>query len=67
LGNWESIKKLRNKTLGSLTESKPFLIEDDEPFGEKTAGLTADLYQQMEDGEILDAKIRNNLKDLGHG
>ena len=48
MGNWESIKKLRNRALGLFSESKPFLIEDDEPFGEKTVRLTADLYQKMD-------------------
>ena len=43
-------------------------IEDDGiPFEEKMAELSADLYEQMTEGEELDAAIRQNLETLGYG
>ena len=43
-------------------------IEDDGiPFETKMADLSKTLYQQMEDGEKLDAVIRKNLGVLGYG
>jgi type I restriction enzyme M protein len=43
----------------------PDLEEDDEPFEEKMARLTKELYQQMEEGQKFNTEIRKNLKDLG--
>jgi len=43
-------------------------IEDDGiPFEEKMAELSAELYEQMAEGEELDAVIRHNLEVLGYG
>jgi len=43
-------------------------IEDDgTPFEEKMAALSAELYEQMAEGEQLDAAIRKNLEALGYG
>ncbi len=37
------------------------------PFGEKMKELSAQLYQQMEESNILDTTILHNLEVLGHG
>ncbi len=43
-------------------------IEDDGvPFEERMAALSAELYEQMAEGEKLDAAIRKNLETLGYG
>ena len=43
-------------------------IEDDGvPFEEKMAELSAELYEQMNEAEGLDAAIRQNLEVLGYG
>ncbi|RMF57159.1 MAG: SAM-dependent DNA methyltransferase [Calditrichaeota bacterium] len=43
-------------------------VEDDgEPFEEKMAALSAELYKQMKEAQDLDAVIRRNLKALGYG
>jgi len=43
-------------------------IEDDGiPFTEKMATLSAELYQQMNEAQELDATIRKNLEELGYG
>ena len=43
-------------------------VEDDGiPFEEKMAELSAELYEQMTEGEELDAAIRQNLETLGYG
>lgn len=43
-------------------------IEDDgEPFEEKLARLTATLDEQFQESARLEAAIRRNLKELGHG
>lgn len=43
-------------------------IEDDGiPFEQKMAELSAQLYEQMAEGEQLDAAIRKNLETLGYG
>ncbi|NLY02832.1 MAG: SAM-dependent DNA methyltransferase [Rhodopirellula sp.] len=43
-------------------------IEDDgTPFEEKMAELSAELYEQMNEAEELDAVIRQNLEVLGYG
>jgi type I restriction enzyme M protein len=43
-------------------------IENDGiPFEEKMAELSAELYEQMTEGEELDAAIRQNLEVLGYG
>jgi len=43
-------------------------IEDDGvPYEEKMAELAAELYEQMAEGEELDAAIRQNLEVLGYG
>jgi type I restriction enzyme M protein len=43
-------------------------IEDDGiSFEEKIAELSAELYEQMKEAEILDAAIRRNLEVLGYG
>lgn len=43
-------------------------IEDDGvPFEEKMAELSAELYEQMNEAEELDAAIRRNLEVLGYG
>jgi len=34
---------------------------------ERTAALPAELYEQMAEGEQLDAAIRRNLEVLGYG
>jgi len=41
--------------------------EDDEPFDEKMQRLTAQVREQMAEGDKLDAAIEANLKDLGYG
>jgi len=41
--------------------------EDDEPFEEKMARLTAQLNEQFEESARLEAVIRENLKRLGYG
>jgi len=41
--------------------------DDDTPFEEKMAALSAELYEQMAEGEELDATIRKNLEALGYG
>jgi len=41
--------------------------EDDEPFDEKMARLTATLREQMAEGRRLDAVIEANLRELGFG
>lgn len=41
--------------------------EDDEPFADKMARLTATLKTQMERGNVLDMEIRSQLKKVGHG
>ncbi|MBW2123143.1 MAG: SAM-dependent DNA methyltransferase, partial [Deltaproteobacteria bacterium] len=41
--------------------------EDDEPFEEKMAELTAKLYEQFEESRLLEAEIRKNLEVLGYG
>ncbi len=41
--------------------------EDDEPFEEKMARLTATLYEQFEESRRLEAEIRKNLEVLGYG
>ena len=40
--------------------------EDDEPFAEKMARLTAQLKTQMEESAKLEAKIKANLGGLGY-
>lgn len=45
----------------------PELEEDDEPFEEKMARLTAALAEQLAEGERLEAEIQKNLKELGYG
>lgn len=45
----------------------PDLEEDDEPFEEKMARLTAALTEQMAEGEKLEAEIKKNLEELGYG
>lgn len=40
--------------------------DDDEAFAEKMATLTARLGEQMQQGALLDARIRDNLKRLGY-
>ena len=43
-------------------------VEDDGvPFEEKMAGLTAELYEQLEEAKVLEAAIRRNLEVLGYG
>jgi len=43
-------------------------VEDDGvPFEEKMAELSSQLYEQMAEGEKLDAAIRKNLEGLGYG
>ena len=43
-------------------------IEDDGiPFEEKMADLSSKLYEQMAEGQALDATIRKNLEALGYG
>ncbi len=41
--------------------------DDGEPFEEKMARLTAQLREQMAEGEHLDEAIAANLKELGYG
>jgi type I restriction enzyme M protein len=41
--------------------------DDDEPFEEKMARLSAKLREQMADGRRLDAQIEANLRELGFG
>ncbi|NPV81815.1 MAG: SAM-dependent DNA methyltransferase [Firmicutes bacterium] len=41
--------------------------EDDEPFEEKMARLTAELRKQMEEAERLDKAIWANLEEIGYG
>jgi len=41
--------------------------DDDEPFADKMAGLTATLKTQMERGNVLDMEIRRQLQKVGHG
>jgi len=44
------------------------VVEDDgEPFEEKMARLTAQLQEQMQQGQGLDVAIRKNLQQLGFG
>ena len=38
--------------------------EDNEPFAEKMARLTAELKEQMEEGARLDREILKNLREL---
>ncbi|MBW6475084.1 MAG: SAM-dependent methyltransferase, partial [Anaerolineaceae bacterium] len=40
---------------------------DDEPFEEKMARLTAELYTQFEESRKLEDAIRANLEELGYG
>ena len=43
-------------------------IEDeDRPFEEKMAGLTAKLEEQSQESAKVEAAIRRNLKELWHG
>ena len=43
-------------------------VEDDGvPFEEKMTALTKTLYEQMAAGQVLDARIRENLASLGYG
>lgn len=44
----------------------PEAEEDDEPFDEKMKRLTAELAEQMAEGQRLDAEIRANLKRVGY-
>jgi len=44
----------------------PELEEDDEPFDDKMARLTAELAAQFAEGERLQAQIRANLRRLGY-
>lgn len=37
------------------------------PFEEKMAELSTELYEQMTEGQALDAAIRKNLEELGYG
>ncbi len=52
-----------------LTPGRYVGIPDEEddgvPFEEKMAKLTAELVQQMQQGEALDARIRENLARVG--
>jgi type I restriction enzyme M protein len=41
--------------------------EDDEPFADKMARLTATLREQMEEGSRLNERIRQALAGVGHG
>ncbi len=41
--------------------------EDAEPFDEKMKRLTAELAEQMAEGQRLDAEIRKNLESIGYG
>jgi type I restriction enzyme M protein len=41
--------------------------EDDEPFEEKTARLSAEVKEQMQRAARLDTVIWTNLEDLGYG
>src|SRR5258708_14089519 len=41
--------------------------EDDEHFAEKMVRLTAQLYQQMEESNNLNATIKAKLKEIGYG
>ena len=41
--------------------------DDGEPFGEKMKRLTATLEEQFRESSRLEAVIRQNLKELGHG
>ena len=41
--------------------------EDDEPFADKMARLTATLKTQMERGNVLDLEVRRQLQKVGYG
>ncbi len=45
----------------------PQVEDDGEPFEEKMARLTAELYAQMQEAQKLDDAIRRNLEELGYG
>lgn len=44
----------------------PEAEEDDEPFDEKMKRLTAELAEQMAEGQRLDVLVRTSLKRVGH-
>jgi type I restriction enzyme M protein len=54
-----------------LTPGRYVGIPDEEddgvPFEEKMAKLTAELAEQMGQGEVLDGRIRENLAKVGFG
>lgn len=43
----------------------PPQAEDEEPFEQKMARLTAELHQQMADAQRLEKQIEQNLRELG--
>lgn len=42
-------------------------VDDDEPFTDRMAGLTATLKMQMERGNVLDMEVRRQLRKVGYG